>query len=407
MKMKNEKVKMKNEKVKMKNEKVRVKNEKVKMKNEKVKMKKYLILIVKKVPGTVLAILLLLGCSRSKEKTPEEVSAETANVEIIAAVFSEEAAQGPFEQEIIESAPVTPVDELKFVVIPPSARPGEPVIVAYTGDSAASGNLQAVLLDSRGRRLTKAAFFSIPGEEAGEAPQIMALKAAIMAVPSTALIGDASIRIESADGVVRELPFAIDEREFRSETIPLNQANTDLRTVPDPQKTAESNQLWAIISRTGSEIYSTEPFLPPVTSTRRTSAYGSRRVYEYADGKTDTTIHAGVDCGVPTGTEVMACAAGKVVLARARIVTGNTVILEHLPGLYSLYYHMDNIAVNEGDLVGAGAFLGESGSTGLATGPHLHWEIRVSTENADPDAFLSHPILDKNDIINKLMTNVE
>ena len=350
---------------------------------------------VKKVPGTFLAILLLLGCSRSNEKVPEELSAETANVEIITAVFNEEA---PGQEAHEESGPAAPrADELRFVVIPPSARPGEPVTVACTGDSA--GNLQALLLDSRGRRLTKAAFFSLPGEDL--------LKAAILAVPSTALIGDASIRIESTDGVapdgvVRELPFVIDERVFRSETIPLNQANTDLRTVPDPQKTAESDQLWAIISRTGREIYSAGPFLPPVTSTRRTSDYGSRRVYEYADGKTDTTIHAGVDCGVPTGTEVMACAAGWVRLARMRIVTGNTVILEHLPGVYSLYYHMDSIAVSEGAIVEAGAILGESGSTGLATGPHLHWEIRVSTENADPDAFLSRPVLDKNDIIAKL-----
>jgi murein DD-endopeptidase MepM/ murein hydrolase activator NlpD len=63
---------------------------------------------------------------------------------------------------------------------------------------------------------------------------------------------------------------------------------------------------------------------------------------------------------------------------------------------------MDSIAVSEGSIVEEGAFLGESGSTGLATGPHLHWEIRVSTENADPDAFLSRPVLDKEDILNKL-----
>ena len=386
--------------MKSKSEKVKSKNEKVRVKNEKLKIKKATCLFV---------VLLFLCCSRGDKKAVEPTSEET-QVEITEAVFNEGAVQGPFEQEIIESAPVTPVDELKFVVIPPSARPGEPVTVAcareFAGDSAASGNLQAVLLDSRGRRLTKAAFFSLPGEVPGETSgdmsQALSLKAAIMAVPSTALIGDASIRIESADGILNELPFVIDEREFRSETIPLNQANTDLRTVPDPQKTAESELLWAIISRTGSEIYSAEPFIPPVTSTRRTSAYGSRRVYEYADGKTDTTIHAGVDCGVPTGTEVMACAAGRVALARARIVTGNTVILEHLPGVFSLYYHMDSIAVSEGALVEAGAVLGESGSTGLATGPHLHWEIRVSTENADPDAFLSHPVLDKSDIINKM-----
>jgi len=286
----------------------------------------------------------------------------------------------------------------RFALCPPDARPGEPVTVAYSDSfGAPEAGFQAVLLDSKGRRLEKAAFFNLPREE-GE----QELKAAILAIPTTAASGNAVIRIESSGAVIHELPFVIDKREFLSETIPLNQENTDLRTKPDPQKTAESEQLWTILTRTGTEIYSDGPFTPPVTSTRRTSQYGDRRVYQYNDGTGDTTIHAGIDYGVPKGTEVRACARGKVILAKLRIVTGNTVILEHLPGLYSLYYHMDKIAVKEGSIVEAGTLLGLSGSTGLATGPHLHWEIRVSSEYADPDAFLTHAVLDKNDIFNKM-----
>jgi murein DD-endopeptidase MepM/ murein hydrolase activator NlpD len=78
------------------------------------------------------------------------------------------------------------------------------------------------------------------------------------------------------------------------------------------------------------------------------------------------------------------------------------VIIEHLPGLYSLYYHLDKIHIAEGTLVEAGTLLGESGSTGLSTGPHLHWEIRVAGENADPDAFMARPVLDKAAILSKL-----
>jgi murein DD-endopeptidase MepM/ murein hydrolase activator NlpD len=125
-------------------------------------------------------------------------------------------------------------------------------------------------------------------------------------------------------------------------------------------------------------------------------------VFRYVTGRFDTAIHAGIDYGVPTGTEVRACAAGKVALARFRITTGNSVVLEHLPGVYSIYYHLDSIQVRQGDMVNAGDLLGKSGSTGLATGPHLHWEIRVSGENADPDAFLGRPLLDKAAILSKL-----
>jgi len=331
-----------------------------------------------------LAILLVSGCVKDKQQTQNEPAEE----QVEETIAEEQAAEEITVSFSIEEEPI-------FAVIPPAARPGEPVTIAWS-DKFKSGTqtFYAELLDSRERRLAKSSFFDLDEEQG--------IKAAILAIPSTARIGDALVRIESEGGTIRDLPFIIENRVFQSETIPLNQANTDLRTVPDPQKTLESEILWAIISRTGKEIYSDGFFTPPVTSTRRTSDYGDRRVYAYSNGTTDTSIHAGVDCGVPTGTEVRACAAGKVVLARERIVTGNTVILEHLPGVYSLYYHMDSIAVSEGLVVAGGTLLGLSGSTGLATGPHLHWEIRVSGENADPDAFLSRPLLDKEYIIDKL-----
>ena len=344
------------------------------------------------------------GCSRSQKEAP--VIAETAieqaveNKVLLAALVSVGSVPNSAAGQAVTleaEAKQTP----RIAVIPPSAEPGAPVTVALAfamviDNSEAPKDIRAVLLDSRNRRLTRAAFFKVPDDEE------KALFAAVFAVPSTALSGSATIRIESGDDLLMELPFTIDMREFQSETVHLNQANTDLRTLPDPQKTAESEQLWAILNRTGREIYSGGIFTAPLISTRRTSDYGSRRVYQYANGKSDTTIHAGVDYGVPTGTAVTSCASGRVILARERIVTGNTVILEHLPGVYSLYYHMDSIAVSEGGIVPAGALLGESGSTGLATGPHLHWEIRVAGENADPDVFLSRPVLDKKDIINKL-----
>ncbi|GHT52719.1 hypothetical protein FACS1894106_2030 [Spirochaetia bacterium] len=284
----------------------------------------------------------------------------------------------------------------RFAVIPENPQPGEPVTIAFAGGGRA-GNVKAVLVNGQGR-IARSDFFDFPINE-GE----LAFMTAILPVPSTARPGPASIRIENASSVlIAELTLTIAKRDFVSEEIELNQTNTDIRTVPDPQKTAEANQLWAILNSTGTDIYVQDAFTPPVTSTRRTSFFGDRRVYKYSTGKTDTAIHAGIDYGVPKGTPVTACADGKVVLARFRISTGNSVIIEHLPGVYSIYYHMDKIEVNEGDLVVSGALLGQSGATGLATGPHLHWEIRVSGENTDPDALVERPILDKDAILAKL-----
>ncbi|MCL2609977.1 MAG: M23 family metallopeptidase, partial [Treponema sp.] len=128
----------------------------------------------------------------------------------------------------------------------------------------------------------------------------------------------------------------------------------------------------------------------------------SRRVFVNADGRRSTSIHAGVDIRSATGTEVFSSGAGRVALARERIVSGNTVIVEHLPGIFSLYYHLDSLAVKEGQTVARGALVGRSGSTGLSTGPHLHWEIRVFGENTDPDAFLARPLIDREAILGML-----
>jgi len=283
--------------------------------------------------------------------------------------------------------------QFRYTVIPEAPRPGEPVTIAV---GAANGVRQAALM-ADGKRLSRAAFFSVP---AGEGK--LNFMAAVLTIPSTARPGMAQIVVEGKNGTLVEVSIQIADRDFVSEVIELNPVLTGIRTDPDPQKTVESEQLWAILSRTGKEIYSTGAFSPPVSSTRLTSFFGDRRVYKYSNGTSDTSIHAGIDFGVPTGTPVNACGPGRVVLARFRIVTGNSVVIEHLPGVYSLYYHLDSINVDEGAIVNTGTLLGLSGSTGLATGPHLHWEVRVSGENTDPDAFIARPILDKDAILGRI-----
>ena len=286
---------------------------------------------------------------------------------------------------------------VSYAIIHENPVPGEPVAVGIAANNT-SGIRQAVLYGSGGRRLAAAAFFSL-GVQAENRPVV----AAVLTVPSTAQPGFAVINIEGALGLITEIPIVIREKQFRSDEIALNEALTGLRVEYDPQKTAEAELLWAIINSTGTEIYCDGNFIPPVSSTRRTGLFGDRRVYRYSNGKSDTSIHAGVDYGVPKGTPVLACASGKVILARFRIVTGNSVIIEHLPGVYSLYYHLDSIEIGENTMVEPGTQLGLSGATGLATGPHLHWEIRVSGENTDPDILIERPLLDKDAILAKMM----
>jgi len=114
---------------------------------------------------------------------------------------------------------------------------------------------------------------------------------------------------------------------------------------------------------------------------RVTSAFGTRR--SYGSGP-PTSYHGGVDYGAEVGTPVLAAGRGRVALAEELTVRGSAVIIDHGLGVYSGYYHLSEIAVEAGQEVERGDPIGEVGSTGLSTGPHLHWEIRVTGVYVDP-----------------------
>ena len=184
------------------------------------------------------------------------------------------------------------------------------------------------------------------------------------------------------------LPVSVTEKEFISETIPLNASNTAIRTNTSSTRIKQINRLNAILeTRNMDSVFADSAFAPPTSATRRTSFFADRRIYAYSNGKSSTSLHYGIDYGIPTGSEVAACAPGKILMAEDRLSTGWSICIEHLPGLYSLYYHMSELNVTEGQLVKQGDIIGLSGATGLATGPHLHWEIRLNMAAVSPDFF--------------------
>lgn len=185
------------------------------------------------------------------------------------------------------------------------------------------------------------------------------------------------------------LPSKLVMRSFPEEVIQLDDRNTSIKTDNSPERAAQIDKLNDILFTTmPSDIFSLKKFTTPTESQRYTAYCGDRRTYVYSNGKSSTSLHYGNDYGVPTGTEVRACASGKVVMAENRISTGWSVVIEHLPGLYSLYYHMNELSVKEGDIVNQGQLIGKSGATGLATGPHLHWEVRLNGSAVRPEFFL-------------------
>ena len=127
-----------------------------------------------------------------------------------------------------------------------------------------------------------------------------------------------------------------------------------------------------------------EPFVRPVPQAAN-SRFGTRSVYNGAA----RSPHGGADFLSPAGTPVKAPNAGRVAVARELYFTGNTVVIDHGLGLFSMLAHLSAIDVREGDLVTAGEVVGQVGATGRVTGPHLHWAVRAGGARVDPLAVLA------------------
>lgn len=126
------------------------------------------------------------------------------------------------------------------------------------------------------------------------------------------------------------------------------------------------------------------PFLRPVDG-EVISAFGLRRILNGIP----KSSHNGIDFRAAAGTPVKAMARGEVALAADLYYTGKTVIVDHGGGLFSLYAHLETLAVAPGAMVSTGKQIGTVGSTGRSTGPHLHMGVRLGKARIDPLALIT------------------
>ncbi|MBY8828290.1 M23 family metallopeptidase [Hephaestia mangrovi] len=123
-------------------------------------------------------------------------------------------------------------------------------------------------------------------------------------------------------------------------------------------------------------------FIWPATG-RISTLFGSQRIYK---GGEKGSYHSGIDIAVPTGTPIRAPADGVVILAADHPFTleGNLLMIDHGMGLNSAFLHLSKIDVTVGERVRQGQVIAESGATGRATGPHLHWSLMWRGSRIDP-----------------------
>lgn len=124
-------------------------------------------------------------------------------------------------------------------------------------------------------------------------------------------------------------------------------------------------------------------FLEPVHG-KISGRFGSRRVINGQPRKP----HSGEDIAAPEGTPVLAMNHGMVRLVADHFFSGKGVIVDHGLGLFSMYFHLSGVDVEQGQVVKKGQVIGKVGSTGRATGPHLHWGVRLNGSRIDPYSLL-------------------
>ena len=173
-------------------------------------------------------------------------------------------------------------------------------------------------------------------------------------------------------------PIAVVPRQFPTRRLRVASQFVD----PPPQDLArirvEADRLAAIFG-TVTIPDRLEAFVPPVPGVAG-SNFGTRSIF---NGE-ERAPHAGVDFRGAVGTPVAAPAAGRVVLAEDLFFTGQTVVIDHGLGLYSLLAHLSRIDVMPGHAVSRGQRIGLLGASGRVTGPHLHWTVRLGEARVDP-----------------------
>jgi murein DD-endopeptidase MepM/ murein hydrolase activator NlpD len=265
----------------------------------------------------------------------------------------------------------TPGWALEVHVVPPSPRQGDVVVVFLAGADGArdvTGTLdgQPLRFFARAKGL-----------------------AALTGVDLEARPGKKAWRVSVLDarGVTRQTAgtIAVRSRPFSQQRLTLPAPMVDLSPENERRAENEAARLRALYRSVTPERLWSGPFARPVVGDSPGNGFGSRRII---NGQ-PRMPHSGVDFAAERGATVAASNRGRVALVGDFFFAGRLVVLDHGLGLYTLYFHLERAEVEEGALVERGEPIGIVGSTGRATGPHLHWGAQMGVSRVDPMTLLS------------------
>ncbi len=177
-----------------------------------------------------------------------------------------------------------------------------------------------------------------------------------------------------------EYPYSVQRLEIK------DRSRVDLSPENLARVQRENAMIGKLWGRQGKPRFSL-PLGAPLENMPAGGRFGAKRII---NGE-PRSPHTGADYAVPQGTPVLAVDNAVVALAGEFFFSGNAVFLDHGNGLISMYFHLHEMFVEQGDEVSRGSLIGTVGSTGRSTGPHLHFGVRWQGERVDPALLLAEP----------------
>jgi murein DD-endopeptidase MepM/ murein hydrolase activator NlpD len=176
------------------------------------------------------------------------------------------------------------------------------------------------------------------------------------------------------------------KEKFAVEHLTLPKDKVDLDEKGAARWKAEQEQVKQALAESSRLKLWRSNFVEPVNG-KRTGIFGSVRIM---NGQ-PRNPHNGEDIGAPLGADVAATNDGIVRITVDHIFSGKGIFIDHGLGFYTMYFHLSEVLVKDGDLITAGQIIGKVGATGRATGPHLHWGVKLNGARVNPYSLLELP----------------
>lgn len=214
-------------------------------------------------------------------------------------------------------------------------------------------------------------------------PALLHRDHALIGLPLDTSPGPHSVDIATNGGSLT-ISFNVVSKEFPVQRLTIANDRLVNPNVEDLKRIAgEASRMRAAYALVSAKRGDLHPFLLPVDG-EFSSPFGRKRIL---NGQ-PRSPHQGLDIAAGTGAPIIAPAAGTVVVTGNFFFNGNTVLIDHGDGLVTMYCHLHEVHVNEGDALARGDAFGSVGATGRATGPHLHWTVSMHGAKVDPLALI-------------------